>query len=85
MYKRVRNAYLRQMKILLYTNCASVVVPQMNAQMCGIFTSSTLDSRPYGSYGLTPQSKQIVKMALNLTDNLELSNARLSRAVCNVI
>jgi len=37
--------------------------------------------------GLTPstQSKQIVKMALNLTDNLELSNARLSRAVCNVI
>jgi len=37
--------------------------------------------------GLTPSahSKQIVNMALNLTDNLELSNARLSRAVCNVI
>ena len=49
-YTRVRNAYLRQMKILLYTNCASIVVPQMNAQTCGVFTSSTLESRPYGSY-----------------------------------
>ena len=37
-------------KILLYTNCATVVVPQMNAQTCGVYTSSTLDLRPYGSY-----------------------------------
>jgi len=50
MYKRVRNVNSRQMKILLYTNCASVVVPQMNAQTCGVFTRSTLDSRLYGSY-----------------------------------
>ena len=37
--------------------------------------------------GLTSsaQSKQIVKMALNSTDNLKISNARLSRAICNVI